>query len=76
MINTNIFSTDRKASFIFISTCLYDILGTFLLTLGLGHSTSLEGRRGYVLAICYWGCVAGWGHIFMTGLTIMGLHCQ
>ena len=39
------FST--KASFIFISSCLYDILGTFLLTTGLvGHSTSqeLEGR--------------------------------
>ena len=20
----------------------------------------------------YWGCAAGWGHIFMTGLTIVG----
>ena len=22
----------------------------------------------------YWGCVAGWGRIFKTRLTIMGLH--
>ena len=23
-----------------------------------------------------WGCAVGWGHIFMTGMTIMGLTCQ
>ena len=27
---------------------------------------------GYFLVIGYWGCAAGWGSIFMTGLTIMG----
>ena len=28
----------------------------------------------YFLVKDYWGCAAGWGRIFTTGLTIMGLH--
>ena len=35
----------------------------------------LRGGGGeYVLVIGKWGCVAGWGCILTTGLTIMGLH--
>ena len=29
---------------------------------------------GYFLVKDYWGYAAGWGRIFTTGLTIMGLH--
>ena len=29
---------------------------------------------GYFLVKGYWGYAAGWGRIFETGLTIMGLH--
>ena len=29
---------------------------------------------GYFLVKDYWGCAAGLGRIFTTGLTIMGLH--
>ena len=29
---------------------------------------------GYFLVKDYWGCAAGWGRIFTSGLTIMGLH--
>ena len=33
------------------------------------------GRGGGLLLVKdYWGCDAGWGRIFTTGLTIMGLH--
>ena len=32
------------------------------------------GGGGYFLVKGYWGCAAGWGRIFTTGLTIMGLH--
>lgn len=35
------------------------------------------GGGGYYLdflLIGYWGCAAEWGHIFMTELTLMGLH--
>ena len=32
------------------------------------------GRGGYFLVKEYWGCAAGWGRIFTSGLTIMGLH--
>ena len=28
--------------------------------------------KGYFLVKDYWGCAAGWGRIFTTGLTIMG----
>ena len=28
-------------------------------------------EAGYFLVIGYWGCAAGWGHIFTAGLTIM-----
>ena len=35
----------------------------------------LEPPRGrYLLVKGYWGCAAGWGRIFTTGLTIMELH--
>ena len=34
----------------------------------------LGGGGGYLLVKGYWGCAAGWGHIFTTGLTIIGLH--
>ena len=29
---------------------------------------------GYFLVVGLWGCAAGWGRIFMTGLTITGLY--
>ena len=32
------------------------------------------GGGGYFPVKDYWGCATGWGHIFTTGLTIMGLH--
>ena len=36
----------------------------------------LRGEGGGVdfLLVGSWVCAAGWGHIFTTGLTIMGLH--
>ena len=30
------------------------------------------GGGGYFLVKYYWGCAAGWGRIFTTGLTIIG----
>ena len=36
--------------------------------------TKLFQRGGYFLVKGLWGCAAGWGRIFTTGLTIMGLH--
>ena len=32
------------------------------------------GGEGYFLVTGLWGCAAGWGRIFMTGLTITGLY--
>lgn len=32
------------------------------------------GGGGYFLVVGLWGCAAGWGRIFMTGLTITGLY--
>ena len=32
------------------------------------------GEEGYFLVIGLWGCAAGWGCIFTTGLTTMGLY--
>ena len=29
----------------------------------------------YFLLIGYWGCAAGWGHIFTIGLNIIGHDC-
>ena len=38
-------------------------------------STEVGGRGGEGgLIKGYWGCAAGWGRIFTTGLTIMELH--
>ena len=34
------------------------------------------GGGKYFLLMGSWGCAAGWGRIFTTGLTIMGLHFQ
>ena len=31
---------------------------------------------GHSLVMGYWGCAAGWGHIFTTRLTIMGSPIQ
>ena len=33
-----------------------------------------KGGGVYFLVKGYRGCAAGWGRIFTTGLTIMGLH--
>ena len=33
-----------------------------------------RGGGGYFLVVGLWGCAAGWGRIFMTGLTITGLY--
>ena len=35
-----------------------------------------ETPRGHFLVKGYWGCAAGRGRIFTTGLTIMGLHFE
>ena len=32
------------------------------------------GGGGHFQVKDYWGCAAGWGRIFTTGLTIMGLY--
>ena len=32
------------------------------------------GGGGYFLVVGLWGSAAGWGRIFMTGLTITGLY--
>ena len=54
----------------------------------IDHMLSKASSRLYILRVCslrtrgggyfpirgYWGCAAGWGRIFTTGLTIMGLH--
>ena len=32
------------------------------------------GGGGYSLTRGHWGCAAGWGRIFTTGLTIIELH--
>ena len=34
----------------------------------------IDPPGGYFLVKGNGGCAAGWGHIFTTGLTIMGLH--
>ena len=36
----------------------------------------LGGGGDYFLTRGYWGRAAGWGRIFTTGLTIMGLHLK
>ena len=38
------------------------------------RSSGPGGGGGYFPIRGYWGCAAGWGRIFTTGLTIMGLH--
>ena len=62
-----------------VEICLHCL---YLITLEVCKSVNLEmslsypspGRRGYFLITGKWGCAAGWGPIFMTGLTIMGSH--
>ena len=34
------------------------------------------GGGGYFLIRGQWGCAAGWGRIFKSGVTIMGWHFQ
>ena len=34
----------------------------------------IEPGVGYFLVVGLWGCAAGWGRIFKTGLTITGLY--
>ena len=36
----------------------------------------IQGGWGYFLIKGLWGCAAGWGRIFMTGLSIVGLRFQ
>ena len=43
----------------------------------MSNQTELSSRGGggyFLIVKGYWGCAAGWGRIFTTGLTIMGLH--
>ena len=35
-----------------------------------------DGGGWHFLVTGLWGCAAGWGRIFTTGLIIMGLHFQ
>ena len=39
-----------------------------------GQGAGGGGGEGYFLVVGLWGCAAGWGRIFMTGLTITGLY--
>ena len=40
------------------------------------YSRGWGGGGGHFLVTGLWGCAAGWGRIFTTGLTIMELHFQ
>ena len=40
------------------------------------YSQGGGGGGGHFLVTGEWGCAAGWGRIFTTGLTTMGLHFQ
>ena len=44
-------------------------------TFNIGGTAAWEGR-GHFLIRGFWGCAAGWGRIFTTGLTIMRSHFQ
>ena len=48
-------------------------MNTFIL-LGLLSKYYIQksGGGGDILVVDYWGCTAGWGRIFTTGLTIRG----
>ena len=46
--------------------------GVFLLGASEFHETHFPGGGGYFK----WGCAAGWGRIFTTGLTIMGFSIE
>ena len=39
-----------------------------------GGTCGTQSQGVYFLVKDYWGCATGWGHIFTTRLTIMGLH--
>ena len=41
-----------------------------------GGGGEKPGGGGQFLIRGYWGCAAGWGRIFTTGLTIMWSHFQ
>ena len=54
---------------IFMLNYMISILGFVLF-----ETAFILGGRGYFLIRGYWGGAAGWSRIFMTGLTLMGLH--
>ena len=60
------------ALFVFLSFADVEIF--IGLRRGVVQLTPGRGGGGLLLVKYYWGCAAGWGHIFPTGLTIMGLH--
>ena len=40
------------------------------------QATMYPGGGGYFLTRGLWGCAAGWGRIFTTGVTMMGSHIR
>ena len=40
----------------------------------IGDSSRVGVGEWYFLEVDQWVCASGWGRIFTTGLTIMGLH--
>ena len=50
------------------------IPGKFTIIFGAAHSCM--AYPGWYFLKGQWGCAAGWGRIFMTGLAIMGSHFQ
>ena len=51
------------------------VVGVLVITHDWNESSpGLQCPGVYFLVKDYWGCAAGWGRIFTTGLTIMGLH--
>ena len=38
----------------------------------MGFWLNPREEEGFFLVIVYWGCAAGWGHIFTSSLTITG----
>ena len=47
---------------------------TWEIQLRLAKAPPPRGGRGYFLMRGQWGCAAGWGRIFTTGLNMMGPH--
>ena len=68
----DLFSASVKYSFLFSWTLCHAF--PFMRSLSPPVQRSTGGGGGYFLVKGYWGCAAGWGRIFTTGLTILGLH--